>query len=250
MIPTEAVWQFAHDQKRLLRKTYDDAWDRGAASYEPDEDPDKEPDTPRDVATAGLVGAALLAARRAYRYVRPPAPDPVRRAVALAPSFQGVNRMVGELATLSPTAEQVAAAGSATAAFDAALADWVSGNAWRLDAGVSVAWAGEQIGYGEAADADGTLLGWNSAGDANVCEDCNILNDSPPLPLSEWPCYPGDGATECNVGCRCSLDPEGISILPGDTYAPQFSDAQDALFSKLTDAQANAMAAMMSDAQY
>ena len=134
--------------------------------------------------------------------------------------------------------------------FARALEEWTQQNAWRLDAGASVAWAGEQSGFGEAADADGQLLSWDDSGDDHECEDCLSLASMPPQPLSEWPCQPGDGATACNVGCRCRLSPTGMEIQPGDTYDPALTDAQSATLSKLNDAQAQALADMMPDAAY
>jgi hypothetical protein len=275
MIEPMAISNFVHRQKLLLRKTYDAAWATGVGSYQPDPNPAQEPDVPRDAAEAGLSGAALLAVRRTYNYVAPTSPDPVRRAVALAPSFGSLNRMTGELATLAPSTEQLVAVGAVapaeaagavgvtdlagnaltglTAAHDAfarALADWVSSNGSRLDGGASVAWAGEQNGFGEAADADGQLLTWQAEEDDSTCSDCSSLASMPPQPLSDWPCQPGDGATQCSVGCRCSLDATDMSILPNDTYAPQLSDAQQATMSGLMDAQQQALASQMSDAQY
>lgn len=262
MIEPAAISHFVDRQKRLLRRTYDAAWTTGAGSYQSDQDPQQEPDAPRHLAETGLTGAALLAVRRTYNYVAPTSPDPVRRAVALAPAFGSLNRMTGELATLAPTTEQLAAVGapsgagaqgslvSAHDAFARALQDWVAGNGSRLDGGSSVAWAGESAGFAEAADADGMLLVWTDTGDDAECEDCVSLASMPPQPLSDWPCQPGDGASACNVGCRCSLDATDMSVLPGDTYSPQLTDAQQSTMSGLMDAQQAALGSMMADAQY
>ncbi len=213
MIAPEAIYRFLAAQKHLLRRTYDAAWQTGVANYQPDQDPDSEPSTPRHVAEAGLAGAALLAIRRAYKYVPPASPDPVRRAVALAPAFRSLNAMHTELAELSPanvaqsqlaTIAAVDSGGKGLSHEDAtaqAFDDWMGSNAWRLDNGDSVAWAGEQSGGAEAADADGQLLQWTGADDDRECDDCRELSAMPPLPLSEWPAQPGDGSTECNVGC-------------------------------------------------
>jgi hypothetical protein len=264
---------FVDKQKRLLVQTYNAAWQKGVDSYGKGTPPEK--------------------------------PDPVRRAVALAPAFKSLNAMADEFADVGkkpvreadPSAQQkptvsqrlkqlfrigvgtaaaVKVAGSprepsdspssdtgasepASAASDdadaagsvaSAVRDWVINNAYRLDGADSVVWAGEQAGYGEAADADGQLLGWDDTGDASECGDCHELANMPPQPLSEWPCTPGDGATECNIGCRCELTATGDSVLPNDTYAPALTGSQSALIDKLVAAQADAMSAMMPDSQY
>lgn len=256
MIHQEAVHRFVHKQKTLLRSTYDEAWQRGVSSYTPDADPASVPSTPRHIAESGLTGAALLAVRRDYPYVPPAAPDPVNRAVALAPSFNSLNRMAFELVTLtpSPIAELAGSASAevvgAAASFAQALQDWVSSNGYRLDGGDSVAWAGEQAGFGEAANTDGQLLEWMTEDDDAVCADCDVLGSMPPQPLADWPCQPGDGATACSVGCRCTLDTSEISIVPGDTYAPALTDQQQATVDAVLNSQQQAMAAVMPDAQY
>lgn len=246
MIPPEAIVQFSDAQKRLLRRTYDQAWQTGVGAYQPDQDPDQEPATPRHIAEAGLSGAALLALRRTYSYVAPTSPDPVRRAVALAPSFNGVNSMVGELSSLAPVLDQSA---GAVDAFAAALEQWAADNAWRLDGGDSVAWAGSEAGFAEAANVDGQLLTWSDTGDDHECESCISLASMDPMPLADWPSSPGDGSTECDVGCRCEWSEAG-NVLPGDVYTPNLTDGQQATIGKLMDAQASTMAAMMPDAQY
>jgi hypothetical protein len=253
-VDPQAVMTFAHKQKKLLRNTYDAAWQTGVSAYEPDEDPDTEPDTPRDVAEAGLTGTALLAVRQLYMYAAPTSPNPITRAVALAPAFGSLNTMTGELATLSPDTLAAAASAStadASSAFERALTQWATGAANRLDAGASVAWSGEASGYAEAADADGQLLQWQL--DDSVehhCDDCLSLATMPPLPLSEWPCQPGDGTSACSTGCRCNLESYDRTIEPGDTYDPQLSDDQEATIGRLMDNQAAAMSAAIPDAAY
>lgn len=39
-----------------------------------------------------------------------------------------------------------------------ATQEWLDSNEWRLTAGESVAWAGDQAGYAQAANEDGQLL--------------------------------------------------------------------------------------------
>ena len=180
--------------------------------------------------------------------------------MSLAPSFASLNRMHQELMLLAPDPVAVQAAAveagargaiaQAADVFARALQDWASSNAYRLDAGSSVAWAGMQSGYGEAADQDGMLLGWDDEQDDHECEDCQQLAGMPPMALADWPCQPGDGTTACNIGCRCKLSASDRQVEPGDTYAPELSDAQQATMDKLTTAQADAMNAMMPDAQY
>lgn len=247
MIPPEAVLHFIDQQKRLLRRTYDEAWQRGVVSYEHDDDPEQEPTLPHAMAVAGLSDIALLAARRRYRYKAPAHPDPVRRTVALAGAFAGLNAMVRQVAAVaSGTSPELMDAGGD---FDAALAAWADANAWRLDAGDSVAWAGEQAGFAEAADSDGMMLyQWVSVGDTRVCSDCELLADFPPMPLGQWPTSPGAGDTTCNAGCRCSWDTWGV--IPSDSYAPELSSAQQDLVGTLSDRQAQVLADMLPDAPY
>lgn len=250
MIDPDAIAKFADRHKRLLRHTYDTAWQQGVTSYTPDKDPEQEPSTAQDIATVGLTGAALLAARRLYRYVAPKQPDEMARAAALAPAFASIDKMTSELATLSPSDVAIQGNADAASAFAQGLTDWVASNAWRLDNGDSVAWAGEQNGYGEAANQDGQMLEWQTEDDDNVCEDCRTLGSMPPQPLSDWPCQPGDGSTLCNVGCRCSLNEFPVSLVPGDTYAPVLSPDQQQTVSSLVATQANNLAAMMPNAAY
>lgn len=240
-----AIHRFAHQQKQLLVDTYNDAWAVGVVGYEPDPDPPQQPHTAQHLAEAGLAGAALLAVRQLYPYKPPTTPDPLSRAQALAPAFGGVNRMMAELNSYALTSMAQVAEDYA-----GALQTWLEGNSWRLDAGDSVAWAGEQNGYGEAADQDGQLLEWQAEGDDRVCEDCQTLADMPPQALADWPSRPGDGTTECNVGCRCNLVASEVSVVPGDTYAPALTDDQRQLVGALSDRQSESLGAMMPDAQY
>jgi hypothetical protein len=164
-----------------------------------------------------------------------------RRQQALAGALKGTERMAGELATLSPepkhleTAQQEVDDGKlpvealATGALALAVAEWAERNAYRLDAGASVAWAGEQAGYAEAADTDGQLLSWVDEGDDHVCGDCEAFDAMGPMPLEDFPTMPGDGATECNAGCRCTLEAVAISMLPGDELTPLNDEANTAL---------------------
>ena len=152
--------------------------------------------------------------------------------------------MAGELQQLTPTADhfQAAQAAARSGLVDAgdmstyvealAASDWAQSNAWRLDAGESVAWAGQQTGYAEAADTDGQLLEWLPESDEHVCEDCGSLGDLPPMPLSDWPTTPGAGDTDCNVGCRCVLQVADEQLGPNGE-PPALSQAQEDLVSRI-----------------
>jgi hypothetical protein len=170
-----AIARFRAAQSRLLDETYDRAWRHGVQSYEPDEDPqhplppdDTHPDV---IAAVGVGAAAALLAKRLRRYHPPTGPDADMRARALAPAAGGLARMAGELQQFTPTlahfqaAEDAAHAGSISAedmrAYAEALAaqERIDSEQWRLMAGESAAWAGEQAGYAQAADADGATVG-------------------------------------------------------------------------------------------
>ena len=154
--------------------------------------------------------------------------------------------MAAELAQLlQGVAPEVADTGS----LDGALSSWVDTNAYRLDAGASVGWAGEQAGYAEAADADGQFLyAWTSVGDTHVCPDCELLSGFPAMALGQWPTSPGAGDTECSVGCRCTWDIWPVP-LPAD-YVPNLSADQQALADTLADRQLQALSDMLAEAAY
>lgn len=247
MIHPEAILRFADQQKKLLRKTYDEAWLQGVHSYIPDDDPDKEPSLPRDMAVAGLSGSPLLNVRRQYKYQAPNHPSAVYRAVALAPAFIGIASMVGEIVSIMDAASPYVE--SANGDISLALTNWTETNSWRLDNGDSVAWAGEQAGYAEAADADGQYLyGWMTVGDNRVCSGCELLSSFPPMPLGMWPTAPGAGDTDCGPGCRCSWDVWG-DPLPVD-YVPYLTSDQQALSDQLATQQAQTITDLMPDAVY
>jgi hypothetical protein len=243
VIPPAAIQQFTERQRQLIHDTYDRAWQQGVAGYEPDAEPEQP--TPRHLhrgEEASLTGAALLRARSQRRYRPPTAPDAARRQTALAGALRSTEVMAGELATLGPSPEHMAQAEQeadeggnagvdlATAALALAVADWAESNAYRLDAGESVAWSGEQAGYAEAADADGQLLQWQDEGDDHVCADCEGMAELGPLPLEDFPTTPGAGDTECNVGCRCGLEATGVPVE--DQLAP-LSEDEEAVLSKV-----------------
>ncbi len=221
MLRPDALAAFALAQKQLLVDTYDRAWRHGAQNH------GGQP---------------------------PSGPDQVRRAVALALAFKSITAIAASLATLTPSPENTAAAFQALQdgvtsdqagyAMQQALNDWVDANAWRFDAGESVAWAGEQAGYAETADQTGELLEWNDTGDDHECEDCSVLATMGPLPLSEWPTTPGAGGTECSVGCRCSL-----TAVPATTDSHEFALTADqqATTDKVLQARSGALDQLMPD---
>ena len=258
MIDVAAIARFHRAQAALLASTYDHAWRHGVASYEPDDDPE-EPARPRadetkiqlvPIIAAGT--AAALLTRRERPYQPPLAPVAEVRARALTPALAGLDRMAGELQHITPTPAQLQAAEDAIRAgtiesedavsYALALAarEWVEGNEWRLNAGESVAWAGEQDGYGQAANEDGQLLEWLTEADDRVCDDCSELGDMPPMPLSEWPTTPGAGDTTCDVGCRCCMIVADDQELPGGEL-PALSEDQEATLSRIAEGRREAL---------
>jgi len=246
VISPEAIRRFAEQQRGLVHSSYDKAWQQGVEGYEPDADPeDPTPEHLHAGEEASLSGLLLLKARSQRVYQPPTAPDPARRQQALAGALKSTERMTGELAQLSPTPEhfaeaqaevdagKLAAEGLTAAALASAVAEWAESNAYRLDSGASVAWAGEQAGYAEAASTDGQLLSWVDEGDDHVCGDCDALDAMGPMPLEDFPAMPGEGATECDVGCRCSLEAVSVEALPNDELAP-LSEEDNATLEKVT----------------
>lgn len=255
MLHPDRILGFAAAQKALLVETYDQAWRLGVQNYTPSArptDPQAERDRERDEAL--LTDTTLLAARALRTYRPPVRPDQTRRAVALAPAFHSIDRITGELSTLSPTLEHIQAANDAVAAGETdnaaeyaqaqALNDWLDSNAWRFNAADSVAWAGEQAGYGEAADSAGDLLNWQDTGLPNECDDCEVLATMGPMPLEQWPTTPGSGSTECSSGCRCALDSAG----PGYGFQGfSLSDAQLVTAGKVVGVASDALSGLMPD---
>lgn len=197
----DKIHQFVTKQTQLLGDTYDQAWRTGVENYGPHEK-------------------------------QPTKPDGMRKAIALTGALGSLQKMTGELATLSPTTAQIEVAGQAVDAgtitpdeapgfaFQQAMTDWAAANAYRLDGGESAAWSGEQDGYGQSAAADQALLEWDTEGDDHVCDDCEALGDLPPMTYGQWPTTPGGGATECSYGCRCALEANGDVISPSAGDVP------------------------------
>jgi hypothetical protein len=255
-----AVEAWRRRQHQLLSDTYDEAWERGVDSYQPG------PDTNHAAVPVGLgAAAATLAARRAQPYVAPKLPvtddehlvarsggtlrtgtvehpvrDAVVKTVALGAAVAGVNRMADEILNLSPASDHVAIASAMVAAgeldraqeaahaLELAVTDYLDRNAWRLDAGESAAWAGEQSGFAEAAASNGELLEWVTEEDDSVCQDCEDLGNLPPMPFEDWPTQPGHGDTDCNVGCRCTFD-----AVPGEDL-PELHPVDNAVIERIS----------------
>ena len=184
MTVQQAAGRWRSRQARLLAATYRQGWEAGVRNYR------SQHATPPAAKTAtGL----------------PVRPNTQTMQRALGPAVASLARMGAQIAALVPTAAQIAAAGTVGGAVLLAVKQYLKTNGWLLAAGVSVAWAGEQAGYAEAAAADGLLLEWQLDPRAEHCDTCPKLALLPPLPLDLWPTLPGEGATECNVGCRCCM---------------------------------------------
>lgn len=63
----------------------------------------------------------------------------------------------------------------------------------------------------------GTLFRWH-LGHSEHCDDCVERATHGPYTIETLPGYPGDGSTECGLGCHCWLemvDPEGELLAQG-----------------------------------
>ncbi|HZV74607.1 MAG TPA: hypothetical protein VFF79_12890 [Conexibacter sp.] len=222
MLQPHAIHRFQQAQRELIHNTYLQAWQAGVDGYEPDQDPTEPlPDQdhhPAVVAAVGAGAAAALLARRHRRYKPPTEPDQNSYGRATRPALRSIDKMGPELASLTPSqqhldtaqravdAGELAAASIGVYALGLALQDWIDSNSYRLNLGESVAWAGEQDGYAQAAATDGMLLQWQTEDDERVCDDCLDLGNLPPMVADDWPTTPGAGGTICEQGCRCSLE--------------------------------------------
>lgn len=258
MLDPAAISRFHATQIALLASTYNKSWEHGVRSYQPDADPAKplpqDPGHHEVIAAVGMGAVAMLLHRRGQRYAPPSVPDKALRDRALTPAIGSADKMAAELHHLIPQLAQVQAAEVAIRAgtidqadlmnyaLGLAAREWTERNEWRLGAGESAAWAGEQAGYSQAADADGQLLEWVAEADDRVCEDCESLAAMPPMPLSEWPTLPGMGDTICNVGCRCAVQVSDVQLEPGDSL-PELSDDQEAFIGRLASERTEAIEA-------
>jgi len=233
VIAPTAIQRFTERQRQLIHDSYDSAWRQGVAGYQPDADPaEPSPAHQHRGEEASLTGVALLRARSRRAYHPPTKPHAARRQKAITPALASTQRMTAEAARQEASGGKIPVEGIAAAALGMAVAAWAESNSSRLDQGASVAWAGEQAGYAESADLDGHLLQWQSEDDDNVCVDCEGLEALGPLPLEDFPTMPGDGATECNVGCRCAMEAVSVEALPGDELAP-LSEGDNATLDKV-----------------
>lgn len=244
-----AVARFHSAQTRLLQSTYHRAWRHGVATYQPDPDPtEKERERARERAVTASIAAAAVLVARGRDYVPPDSPDPDAEARAMTGARSSLDRMAGELMALTPASQHVEQAAEAAAAGEIehrdiasyaeglAASDWADSNAWRLNAGDSVAWAGEQAGYSQAAAADGQLLEWLPEGDERVCSDCEQLGSLPPMPMDDWPTQPGAGDTICNAGCRCVLQvADGQELLGAGDELPALTQDENDFISELAE---------------
>lgn len=188
MTVAQAAARWQRQQARTLKSAYTHAWRTGTRNYR------SQHATPPVALTAATT-------------TPPTAPAAAPMARALGPALQSLASMTATLASLVPTAAQLTATPSLAAAQALAARVWLDANLWRLAGALSVVWAAEQHGYAQAAAADGLLIAWELDPNPAVhhCADCPALAALPPMPLDQWPTLPGEGQTECDVGCRCSL---------------------------------------------
>lgn len=107
----------------------------------------------------------------------------------------------------------------------------------RLSLQADLTWAGGQDGYVEAGWADSAAnpygaLWWDLEPTAQHCSDCPALAAASPYD-PPWIAggntlmtTPGDGATECGAGCRCSLrygDGGSMPMVPQPAQPPDLT---------------------------
>ena len=56
---------------------------------------------------------------------------------------------------------------------------------------------------------------WELGGAEEHCDDCPFLATLEPVPASEWFALPGEGLTQCVVGCKCHM----VDVESGQTTA-------------------------------
>ena len=192
MTPHQASAAWQKRQAQALRQTYLKAWQTGVTNYR------SQYATPPAATTAPA----------------PTTPNATAMQRALAPALASLAQMGAYLAIIVPTAAQATAA-TVGEAYMLAAREYMAKNAWRLAAAISIAWAAEQHGYAQAAAHDGQLLEWQLDPDPGVhhCDDCPALAELPAMPLSMWPTLPGEGMTDCSVGCKCSMRAVSGSVL-------------------------------------
>lgn len=204
----DALAEWAQRQKALLSDAYDRAWQRGVARYTPEEEPSEQDQHERDAAGA--------VARGRTPYIAPTAPDPERKRKALHAPNAGIDRMHDELAEIQTTPvrglnkqerEEVERGAAPAPSIAHAMSSWADSNMFRIGTSIGAAvWGGEQTGFAAAAGADGQMLVWVCAEDAQSCGDCLNMAETPPTLESNWPYFPGTGGTVCGGNCRCTMD--------------------------------------------
>lgn len=204
MTPHQATVRWQQRQQQILMQAYVKAWQTGARNY-------------RSTGATPTAGSGAGA--------QPTRPNAQQMQRALHPALASLASTAAGALSIIPTAEQIAAAAGVTAALPLAMIQYLTAEAFRLAGGASVAWAGEQAGYAQAAAADGQLLRWQLDGAAKHCADCPALAALPPMPLDQWPTLPGEGATDCNAGCKCSMVAAG-SIAPPPLTGAQLQELQ------------------------
>lgn len=198
-------WQ--NRQVQALHDAYNKAWHQGARNYH------SQYATPPVPRTAGP---------------KPTAPNIANMQKTLAAALATIASIGVALAAIVPTTAQITAAGGLSAATITLMRAYLATVAWRLALAVYVVWVAEQAGYAEAAQADGLLLKWtlDPSPDIHHCVDCPGLASLPPMPLEMWPTLPGMGDTECNVGCRCSMQAVAAPI-------PSLSGSQEEILRRV-----------------
>jgi hypothetical protein len=191
--PHDAATKWQRQQQQILMQAYVKAWQTGAGNY-------------RSSAAPPVAGQA---ARQP-----PEQPNGQMMQRAMQPALKSLASTVAGSLMVVPTTAQIAAAASASVALVDAMIVYLAAQAFRLAGGASVAWAGEQAGYAQAAAADGQLLRWQLDAGAKHCMDCPGLAGLPPMPLDQWPTLPGEGATDCGGGCKCSMQAAGVITPP------------------------------------
>lgn len=201
-LDADALGAWATKQKALLSDAYDRAWHRGVQRYVPRREPDEDAPELPDRQERDNAGA-LARGHRAY--VAPTVPDNDRKRLTLERPFQGVDKMVGELAAIQTTPSL--APGGPHASAGAATAAWAAGNLFRLATSAgSAVWGGEQTGFAAAAGVQDQLLIWDCAEDDTSCQDCLDMAEMGAMREQDWPFFPGTGGTVCGGNCRCSMD--------------------------------------------
>lgn len=183
MTVQQAASRWLARQERLIRQAYEKGWQAGQRNYR------------SQYATPPAATVTTAAAQ----------PNQATMSRVISPALTSAQRVAAQLAVIVPTAAQIAATATMAAAVALAVRQFLATKTFLLLLAVYVLWAAEQAGYAEAAHADGLLLRWELDLRADHCSDCPALATLPAMRLDQWPTLPGEGATECKQGCKCSL---------------------------------------------